>query len=639
MILLELALSNIRGMKQLIRIKLKPGLNYIQGNNGSGKTTLCDILIALFSPDPQSYGFDQGQAGFILQTRNGKVYRLVRDFAKGKFNLAQRDTSNRYIPSGYSKDQIHQFLTNEVNGLTSSDLKTAFTLSRPSMPSSFRSFQEASSSSRESLQQTEALQQTISVQAESTRVSLQNKQQRLDEITEMLSQADEASKMEDQIADLQSRITDLKQKMRVSQEKSEALKALNHDPALEELWPLPEDLITMLAQYEQQVAILGAQIQDIDEEKLQIQSDRDLILTPPVYLNPLFISGAVILFLSFVLPQFILLPSIIMKLLFLPLLSGIGMIGISVFKDFRRISKRKNMDDQIEALNLQQETVENEFRIETEPVRDLLKKARCHNVAELRSKLREYEQTLTMRQELQKEHERALGGKSPEEIEVEVEDLSRQIEEGEVTMRNTTHIPSDAFSLEQEMREIKSQLSEASAASDDLPDGSMFKETSEPQKIESSPAPSFSTSINLILNSEKTRSSLLERKDRLKKDIQDSFGKFPLLKSLQIDFNDDLIPVLSFADGRPFSESGVHASLLDQIYYVFFITIASILSEAYPFPVVLDDPLVSLDSTNQPIALNVLRELSKEKQVLLMTHQSPPQNGEDVALTLPPPVV
>ena len=639
MLLLELALSNIRGIKQLIRLKLKPGLNFIQGNNGSGKTTLCDILIALFSPDPQSSGFDQGQAGFILQARNGRVYRLVRDFARGKLNLAQRDETNRYIPVGYSEDQVHQFLTEEVGGLTSSELETAFNLRRPSMPSSFHSVQTVPVSSPESLQQTVSLQQTISVQAEATRVSRQDKQRRLSEITEILSRADVMVKMEDQVADLQSCIKDLKQKMRIFQEKSDALRTIGQDPALEELWPLPEDLITLLAQYEQQVAILGAQIQDIDEEKLQIQVERDQISTKPVYLNPSFISGAAVLFLSFALPQFILLPQIIMKLLFIPLLLGLGAIGVSVFKDFRRISMRKNLGAQIEGLDLQQESTEAEFRVKTEPVRDLLKKAHCHNVAELRSKLREYEQTLTLRQEFQKERDRVLNGKTPEEIEHEVQDLSRRIEEAEEKMRNNAELPTDIFSLEQEMRQINSELSETLVASDEPPDGSLFREPDEPQKVEVSSAPPLSTSINRILSTEKIRLSLLERKDRLKKDIQNSFEKFPLLKSLQIDFNDDFSPVLSFGDGRPFNEGGVHSSLLDQIYYIFFITAATSLSEAHPFPVLLDDPLISFDSSNQPIALNILRELCGKKQVLFMSHQLPPTHGEDVSITLPPPAV
>jgi hypothetical protein len=101
MTLLELAVSGIRNFTGFTRVPLKPGLNTVWGGNQSGKTTLWQVLRQLLVRDRRLAATDDGptwgRAALTFVGDDGNTYCLARQFSEPSERLARHRPGAGFI--------------------------------------------------------------------------------------------------------------------------------------------------------------------------------------------------------------------------------------------------------------------------------------------------------------------------------------------------------------------------------------------------------------------------------------------------------------------------------------------------------------------------------------------------------------
>jgi ABC-type cobalamin/Fe3+-siderophores transport system ATPase subunit len=64
------------------------------------------------------------------------------------------------------------------------------------------------------------------------------------------------------------------------------------------------------------------------------------------------------------------------------------------------------------------------------------------------------------------------------------------------------------------------------------------------------------------------------------------------------------------------------------------LAVDQILSQSYPFPLILDNPLPFLDPPHQLMVLDILREIAQNRQVLLLSSVAYPSRTSDHLIIL-----
>jgi energy-coupling factor transporter ATP-binding protein EcfA2 len=631
MLLIELALHNILGLKQLIRLKLKPGLNLVQGNNGAGKTTIQRSVIALLSTPSDTQSFSEGQAGMILRAADGQIYRLVRDFSKQKASLARRDAEGRFHPLALTENQILQFILEDTRGLRAADLETVFVMNRSSMPSV-----RTSSRRRPGHPAPAATAQAASPPA--PLIDREKAQARIDEIQGLLDQADQASNLEDQAGELRIQTTDLQRKLKVSQEKSISLRELDtKEKPLNHLWPISSDDQRVLDQYTEQLAVREDQIRTLDEDRSRIEATTDAIPAQPLYMTPLFVSGAGVLAVSFIVPQFIMIEGLAREFFFLPLLVGVGLMAWAAIRDFQQLSQRKMLNARLQNLTKQQESIDMDFQKDTARARELLEKAACADMESFKRKSAERDHLESLKKEMAAEIESILQGNTPQRIEEELRNVETQLQATEEKARLLSGIASDVYMLQEEMRRLQEELAPSGQTEEAAPD-SVFGADAPEDRAEAEPGESFlPEALRELLLKDPIGARLQSKIPPLNTAIRHWFGRFPRTQSIRITLNDDLTVSLFTNEGASLVPNSLGAGLLDCAYFVCHVALAGVVSVAHPFPLLLDDPFLSLDAGNQQIALDILREIAQNKQVLLMASLTHPGKEGEGVIALPRP--
>jgi uncharacterized protein YhaN len=102
MTLIELAVSGIRHFTGFTRVPLKPGLNTVWGGNQSGKSTLWQVLRQLLVRDRRLAGTDDvqdwGRAALTFQGDDGNTYCLARQFSEATDRLARHEPGEGFVP-------------------------------------------------------------------------------------------------------------------------------------------------------------------------------------------------------------------------------------------------------------------------------------------------------------------------------------------------------------------------------------------------------------------------------------------------------------------------------------------------------------------------------------------------------------
>ncbi|MBI3597548.1 MAG: AAA family ATPase [Nitrospirae bacterium] len=645
MVFLELALYGIRNFTQLTRLAFKPGLNLIQGGNGTGKSTVCDVLLAVLSSISDATveslrprkSSDIGQAGLIFRTKKDRVYRLIRDFVGRKSSLAELDSSNKFHVVMQEEEPIAKFLADESGGLPLKAYEGLFTMRGSWMPSS-RAVVVSQAEDRSS----STVPLSSPVPAPETKTIPQDraqKQKRLEELKVFLAQGDRLAAMEDQLSDLQARSAESKRRLRVVTEKTaELTRLLQQGAGFESLRDLPEDYHLILETSAQQEHLKNEQLATIIEEEEFLKQDLAAMPNQPFFLTKFFIGGGVLVLAALILMVDLNLTGLFQNLVMLLLLTGAGLMGYAGYLDFGKLNKRKGLESKFREAERQRARAEAVFKKENALCIQLLKKTGCADVASLKEKVRTYEQFVRARRELESQRDQFLGKKTIEELQSDVDTLTHQISDLETKLKDSSTLPSDIYLIQEEVRVLEQELAMPLSADpkprlDPLP---MAPGSAEPPRSISSGEASdiLSVPFRAGLRTAPVQSVLLDHRTELSNQMTRLIERTGGLNEAEMTLSPDLLPVLTSRTKQPMPWKALSSGQQDICHLILHLAVAQILSQSYPFPLILDNPLPFLDPPHQLMVLDILREIAQNRQVLLLSSVAYPSRASDHLITL-----
>jgi DNA repair exonuclease SbcCD ATPase subunit len=624
MILLELALLGVRNFQQITRFEFSPGLNLIQGGNGSGKTTLREaLLFSLFghsSEQAQSLIHPSSastcQAAITFKAENGEMYRLAKDFVKDIVILSKYDPSiKKFLPIEKRKENVLRWLQQQCGGLNGSQISHYFVLDRSRLASSYRDPGEPRQAEVSTLVEPPAVQTVFESKRPQDSAA---KQKRLQELKAIADQAEQLFQLEEQLSDAQSRVGVLKRKLadmkKLDQELEQILEKAKPFAALE---GTTEQLQQLVEEFEEKLTERNREYQSLEDDRSLLEHQLVLVPTDPIYKNKTFIAGGVATILSFVSGLFVSLPGLYQHLYLLGLLIGLALMAIAVIMDMGWLSRKKILEDKIHGKLKNIELLEARFRRENIKFFDLLKKTNTDSVDAFKEKIKAYDFLLGSRQRLCEEQERLLEGKESEALQLEFEEKSGLIQELTKKIKGYQNIPSDLPSLREEIRILEKELAFSSG-------GQRYTLSSGPS-VQTDLPTQFEVSVKTENGNHDSIKGLMQdplagNVNRLLDAARGVFKKLSRGAYTDILLQDSShINLLPNNSSTPVPLETLSHGTLDQVFLSLYLGLIMNWGSGYPFPLLLDDPLLTLDSNRQEIILETLREIGKERQVILLS--------------------
>jgi DNA repair exonuclease SbcCD ATPase subunit len=639
MVLLELALLGIRNFQQITRFEFTPGLNLVHGSNGSGKTTLRDaILLSFFGQNQEqpstlihSSSRSTCQTAITFKTKNGEVYRLANDFVKNIAILSRHDPAmQKFLPIEKRRDNVHQWFQQQCGGLLGQRVSHYFSLDRSRLPS----FQVKHGIS----QQTEfppapgellepAPPETV---AEFVRPSDPiAKQKRLQELRTMADKAEEFFQLEEQLSDAKSHVAILKRKLADLNKLDQELEQTQEKAKkFGEIEGTAEQLEELVDEFEAKLVERNREYNTLEEDRSLLEHQLNMIPTDPIYKNKLFIAGAVSTALSFGMGLFLTLPGLYQHLYLLVLLVGLGLTAASVLVDMRWNSRKKLLEEKLHNKLKNVELLEARFRRENLKFFDLMKKTNTDSVEAFKEKLKAYDFISGSRQRLLEERERLLEGKELQSLQAQYDENLGRIQEMNHKIKGYQGVPLDLLSLREEIRILENEVASTLGGKQQaIRQTGVVGQTIPTQQNQALP-----TRQNGHQNSihELIRDPLVNQ-NQLLNAAREIFKRVSLGTYLDFTLDESSqIHLLHNGSSTPVSIETLSPGTLDQVFLSFYLALLLNLSLDYQFPVLLDDPLVSLDPKRQEVVLEILRQISEKRQVVLLSCQPyPPKEGEN----------
>lgn len=637
--ILEVALLGVRNFQKVTRLEFCPGLNLVLGNNGSGKTTLRDALLwGLLGQSREQaqtlYGRSGSaacQAAITFKAQNGEVYRLAKDFMKDIGILSKLDTpTQKFIPIEKRKDNVLRWLQQQCGGLDGQRIAHYFSLDRYRLPSNLPGRGKPQQTEVSTLVDTTRLQslKEPTVQGESV-----DKVKRLQELKKSAEKAEQAFQIEEQLTDTQSRVGVLKRKLSDLKKVEQELEQINERAAVfAGLEGTIEQLEQFIEEFEERLRERNREHQTLEEDRSLLEHQLNFIPTDPVYKNKLFLSGVGITALSLGIGLFLTLPGLYQHLYLLGLLIGIGLLGASIVIDMRWQSRKKLLEDKLQNKLKNTELLEARFRRENAKFFDLLKKTNTDSLDGFKEKVKAYELLRVSRKRLMEEKERILEGKEQEALKKEYQEKLALMEDLQKKLKNYEGIPADLPSLREEIsileKEVAAQkrfpLQQSITAEKDT-------QASLTQLTNPSSRPGNGTygPIGGLL-----QDPLIPDRPKFFGTVREIFQKVSSGANLDLAFDascppDEQITLTPVGSSTPLQLKELSPGILDQIFLSIYLGLLMNLGPDYNFPVLLDDPFLTLDQKRQEMILEVLREIGKSRQVILLSYVPyPPKNGD-----------
>jgi Mg2+ and Co2+ transporter CorA len=379
---------------------------------------------------------------------------------------------------------------------------------------------------------------------------------------------------------------------------------------------IPPDL---LKRYEEGLQNKQNELNQMEDEKIDIENQIVGVGTPDPFKDRSLQIGLGVTALSLLLPVVVTLHGPFRHLFPAGIFSGIGLAVKAYLHLNKLISLKDDLQRRRAGLNEKTHQFDKKFEKENKEIIELIKKTGAKDVAELKGLQRAYQNHLRSMQESAAKREALLKRGSVEDLENQRQELEKKAKTFEDKLRENEGLTQEVYRLQDEVRSLPDagELSidlESSLPAYSLPSGAL--------SLASENLSPLSLFLPRALAIGKERGVPLPL-DQIQKQADILSSLFSPDKKREIHLNELGEVKLGQAETNHLS-----SGTADQIFLCVALPTWDRFA-AVPFPLVLDDPLISIDPQHQEVALELLRGVSKKRQVLLFTvFASPSQNGD-----------
>ncbi len=592
MILLELACLGIRSFRQVTKLPLKPGLNLIHGRTGAGKTTLFGCLqVLLFGTPADQLGLSAkdasgpAQAAVTVRLRTGDIFRVISDFTKGAFQILKWDAGARaFTPVSSDPSTLAQLWEPECDGLPLGEVRDAVLWSPASTFAGGNDDLPAFTPT--SVSEAPALPTMLTPEERAAKVA------RLAELQTSLVRAERLAKTSDDRTEAVAREAQTRNRVAAL----DALVARRQESSArkDEMGPFlqgSKDLDALLDGY---IKALPA----LEEERIALQEDAEGLAlqideagATPLLKAPLFLTGAGLTGISFVVAL------VRTTWQWLPIVYGVGLvIGITMavaalLLDFRRLARKRLLETKHADLQKKVSRLEDKLKKTYAAPIALIAQTGSGDAETFKAKRRAAKEWAAEQDRFAREEAEILGGKTREDLEADWRAAKTKAEE--LTREAGEDV--DLESIRDTIGQLTRELDSAPA---------------------SAPAPTAVASRN-----GGTTSSL----DQHASNIDGCLAKFTNARLVSVCEQHGVLRVKRRDAAKPVALDSMSSGEAIQARLAVLVGAWAARRNGLGFPLILDDPLASLDPQSRKALLDTMAGVAGDRQIIVLTNAPVPE--------------
>jgi hypothetical protein len=640
MVIKEFILQGIRRFREPVRFQLNNGLNVLLGGNEKGKTTIADALFFLLSMVMDT---EQNEG---LRSDGAKEVRLGITFKDGpdNFRLLMDVISDAVLLSKYNqeakkfdtvskdRDEIREFFKRELLFKPLDRYKDLYLIDPHVIinPHTYEGIPEApeeftlADTSDISLGGAEDFEPTSFAGNEGIMEDTMSEEEIRSEIgklEEELKHASETAEKQEKIEQLESELTEVHDKIKTIDSLKTALQDTEKQVnALNKFSDLPEDIETKIDEYLRFEGRIKKEIDDMERQRSQYESVSADV--PPFYRDKTFIAGAGLVLLFIVAPVLL---SIFVGswgiYLSAGIFAGFATMGYSLWKDAGKRGEIKKRKESVAALEKQIKEQRNKYEIEGSVIKSIVSSMKLESPASMKEGIKRYKETLDEFAKAKSGYNTAVAGNDPDMLKNQEEKLKSDIDTAQEQIRALSVSGMDPYSITQQIESLKNRLNHIGSV--------QVRQKTEPvvpkkqpdvsRQPRQAPVPAFIRNITAIAG------LIGEPEDRMLSLVGSAAsshfksltrGKF---QEISIAAN-RIVPVTD--SGREVEFNSLPGSVKEKGMFSIILSIIGLVAEKWPWPIVMDDPVMLLDDANRASVYSMVKNLSKETQVVFLTKDS-----------------
>jgi hypothetical protein len=632
MFLVELVLQGVRGVRELVRLRFKGGLNLIVAGNESGKTTAADSIQRLLFPRNRTDLLDSlistqapaaSRAALVICSDEGTYYRIIQDFSKRAVNLSKYNAASKDFSLLHKDwDSAAQFMVGMTAGILEEDYARIFIVQRER--NAPRTEMPVSVSAPRALPGTPVPSEAMKPSANSGRLA---------ELREALRKAEEAADADYKYQSAKLSLEEIEKKINALEEMERKKGEIDSTLAsLEGYDGLPEDLAGLIDDHERRQ---GQKLVDTEELGKQIQDvNMQLGAIPTVNFvaNKLFIAGVVVGVVSILAGVFVITDDLA-YLFPIGVLLSLLLMAIAWYNGTRKSARRKNLLREEEDLKQELVELEKRFQQEGATVIDALRSTGAASPAELKEKAVNYRYFLSLKADIEEQRQRGLGDQDLEVLRQQYEQQRLESAELEKAAQAVAQNNIDTYSIRQDIERLDA---EASAASGGV-SWNFGTEQQElpafvPDSVTGGRTVGFLEEIRIA-----SRIGGIEMETlvpAVEAAAQRNLASITAGKYVRLEAGHEGEPIVHARDESVVDYAALSHGTRSLIYFCLRTGLVEALAGKRRLPFILDDPLADLDPARQQAAGQVLRALGAKTQVILFTSNPALSADGDVTMEL-----
>ncbi len=640
MVIKEFILQGVGRFREPIRFQLSNGLNVFFGGNEKGKTTIADAIFFLLSLTGEqqerlvSDGAKETRLGITL--RDGPDnFRLLMDVSSDAVLLSKYNQETKKFDSvSKDKKEIREFFKRDllfkpldvykdlflINPYSSLDSSPSEESSITREPEQFtltgdvntdfggvNDFEPSSYAAVEDLHQNAMTEEEI--------------RSEIGKLEDELKRASAATEKQDKAEQLESELTDVQDKIRTISGLQTTLQDIEKQVnTLNKFSDLPDDIETKVDEYSKYEGRIKKEIDEIERQRSQYESVS--VNMPPFYKDKTFIAGAGLVLSFIVIPVLLSIFAGSWGMYFSAgVFAGLGTMGYALWKDAGKRGEIKKRKEAVAALEKQIKEQRNKYEIEGSVIKSIISSMKLESPASLKEGIKRYREVLEEFAKAKSRYNTAVTENGPDMLKQQESKLKSDLETAQEEVRTMAMSGMDPYSISQQIESLKNKLSKMGneAVQQKKEPLVQQKHREEVQKPRQVPVPAFMRNINSIAD------MIGEGKDKILSLIgttaSSHFKTLTFGKYQEITIADNRIVCIADT-GREVELNNVSGSVRERGMLSMIVAISELAAEKWPWPLVMDDPIMLLDDTNRAAVYGMIKNISKETQVLFLTKDS-----------------